>query len=175
MSVPAVWLVGSYMVGAMTYGAALSLSGDISVKCLILTLAITPFSKMMTSSGWVKAMIPLRRTFGVASFCYATLHVMIYLLRKMDVSIIVSEGLTLEILTGWFAFFIFIPLAVTSRNVWIRRLKQNWKRLHVWAYPAAILVCAHWILTAFDPLMGIIHSAVIVLLLAWRVYSIRQT
>lgn len=71
-------------------------------------------------------------------------------------------------LTGWIAMFIFVALAVTSNNASVRALGKRWKSLHKLVYVAAILTFLHWILTAFDPLTGYIHAAILLGIQALR-------
>jgi sulfoxide reductase heme-binding subunit YedZ len=59
-------------------------------------------------------------------------------------------------------------LAVTSNDASVRLLKAGWRRVHWFVYPAASLTAAHWVLTAFDPVLAWIHAAVIAALLALR-------
>ena len=46
---------------------------------------------------------------------------------------------------GVAAFALMLPLAATSNDAAVRRLKQGWKRLQRLAYPAALLTFAHWV------------------------------
>ena len=64
-------------------------------------------------------------------------------------------------LTGWLAFAIFLPLALTSNDASVRMLGRSWKRLHRAVYAAAVLSFAHWILEAFDPAVAYAHLAVL--------------
>ena len=51
----------------------------------------------------------------------------------------------LGIWTGWLAFFIFIPLALTSNDISVRTLGPSWKSLHRFVYAAAVATLVHWI------------------------------
>jgi sulfoxide reductase heme-binding subunit YedZ len=70
--------------------------------------------------------------------------------------------------TGWLAFVIFVPLALTSNDLSLRLLRRGWKSLHRFAHLAALLTLAHWVLTAFDPFLGWCHVAALAGLEAWR-------
>jgi sulfoxide reductase heme-binding subunit YedZ len=78
--------------------------------------------------------------------------------------------------TGWLAFFIFIPLAITSTNGWIRRLGSKWKLLQRWVYGAAVLTLLHW--AALHDWGGIgpalVHFIPLALLETYRVYENRR-
>ena len=49
-----------------------------------------------------------------------------------------------HIWTGWIAFLIFVPLAVTSMDYLVRLMGPNWKRLQRWTYAAAVLTLSPW-------------------------------
>ena len=169
LALPALFIFAQYRSGEIGYGTALSLSGDIAVKLLIVTLAITPLRKLRPQIGqfWFK----FRRAFGVAVFMYSCLHLAIYAAKKADASKILMEGIQPDLLTGWIALAIFSVLALTSNDLWVRRLGQTWKRLHRWSYLSAGLVIAHWVLTAFDPFSAYIHGIVLAGLLLLRGYK----
>jgi sulfoxide reductase heme-binding subunit YedZ len=73
------------------------------------------------------------------------------------------------LLTGWIAFLIFAALAITSNDASVRLLKRGWKKLHMLVYLGALLTFAHWVLTAFDPLLGYIHAGVLAAIETLRV------
>jgi sulfoxide reductase heme-binding subunit YedZ len=168
LAAPGVVLLQQYTTGALSYGEFIHWSGDISVWLLIATLAITPLRRVVRGpvSVWLGAR---RRDFGVATFAYAAGHLGAYLVRKAaDPILIWNEGIEPGLLTGWIALVMLLLLALTSNDASVRWLKAGWKRLHLLVYPAALLTAAHWILTAFDPLLAWIHAAAIAVLLAAR-------
>jgi methionine sulfoxide reductase heme-binding subunit len=167
LAAPGVFLLQRYASGAISYGEFIHWSADISVWLLMAALAVTPLRRVL------RGPFPLwlgqrRRDFGVASFGYATGHLGAYLVRKADAALVWKEGQDPGLLTGWVAFVVFLALALTSNDASVRWLKAGWKRLHWLVYPAAILTAAHWLLTAFDPLVAAIHATVIAALLAAR-------
>jgi len=175
LAIPALYLAWAYGVDHLTYGQTLSLSGDIAVKLLILAMAVTPLRLAFPTSAWAKQLLKYRRAIGVASFGYAGFHLWVYLVRKADIDRIITEGLGLDILTGWTAFFIFVPLALTSNNQSVRKLGKTWKKLHRWIYAAVLLVLLHWILTAYDPFSAYIHVGVLALLESYRIWKQRPS
>ena len=74
---------------------------------------------------------------------------------------VLEEAGNADMFTGWLAFALFAPLAITSNDASMRALKRGWKRLHRLVYPAAILVFAHWALAAFDPTTAWIHTGIL--------------
>ena len=83
----------------------------------------------------------------------------------------IPSDVRIEIVTGWLAFFIMLPLAWTSTDAAMRRLGPKWKRLQRWVYWAAILTFLHWILTAESLqryLEPTLLSAPLIALSIWR-------
>lgn len=168
LAAPGVWWLYGYLAEWIFYGQLIQLTGDFSVQLLIVTLAVTPLSRLFPGAGlsrWLKAR---RRNLGVASFAYATFHTVVYLDRKASLSRIVDEALEWSMFTGWLALLIFLALALTSNNRAVRSLKRRWQQLHWWVYPAAALTFLHWWLGAFDPTSALIHLAILLVVLSSR-------
>jgi len=147
-------------------------SGEYSAILLILALAATPLCLLLKGwrlSTWLKKN---RRYIGVAAFAYALLHTVFYLVDKGSPGVVVRELPRLYIWTGWAAFAIFIPLAVTSTDHFVRRMRPAWKRLQRWTYVAAVLTLVHWAsLHGWnDPKPAVLYFAPLVLLEAYRVW-----
>lgn len=83
-----------------------------------------------------------------------------------------SELPRFYIWTGWLAFAIFVPLAVTSMDFAQRMMGPWWKWLQRWTYAAAVLTLLHWAgLHEFrNPLGAILHFAPLAALEAYRVW-----
>ena len=97
------------------------------------------------------------------------MHLAIYVARKAEMpSLMVSEATDLGMASGWLAFGLFALLAVTSNHVSVQWLGPRWKALHRWVYPAAALTIAHWVMTAFDPLLGYIYGGALAVLIVAR-------
>ena len=171
LALPAAVTIVRYSTGATFYGEVVHSTGQLSAQLLILTMAVTPLRLMFGRRGWIRWLIQRRRYFGVASFGYAALHTVVYLIRTGAFGDILADAAEPGLLTGWIALAIFVPLAVTSNDASVRRLRRLWKRLHRWVYAAAVLIFAHWVLTAFDPVPGLIHLAVLTALEAIRLWK----
>lgn len=118
-------------------------SGEWAARLLIVTLMATPL--MILFKGWrgPRWLVRNRRYFGVAAFGYAALHTAFYLMNESWARIV--DGLSsFDMLTGWLAFAIFLPLAATSFDYAVRRLGRWWKPLQRWTYAAAVLTLLHW-------------------------------
>ncbi len=119
-------------------------SGEFSARFMIIAMMATPLAMLL--KGW-RGPIWLkknRRYFGVAAFGYALLHTVFYLIDKSTLTRVIGELDRLYIWTGWLAFLIFIPLAVTSMDYFVRVMGPNWKKLQRWTYAAAVLTLIHW-------------------------------
>ncbi|MFK8033904.1 MAG: ferric reductase-like transmembrane domain-containing protein [Hyphomicrobiales bacterium] len=68
-----------------------------------------------------------RRYLGVAAFGYGLLHTIFYLIDKSSLTTVVGELQRLYIWTGWIAFLIFVPLAMTSMYYFVRKMGLWWK------------------------------------------------
>jgi sulfoxide reductase heme-binding subunit YedZ len=127
------------------------------------------YGRRLSDWNWL---IRLRRQVGLASFFYAVVHLALYVDLDLDFSWTGFVGDLRGkpyIVLGVVAFILLLPLAITSTDVWMRRLQRNWKRLHMLVYPAAVLAMAHFLLLTkpgvADPLP---YGAALALLLVCR-------
>ena len=171
LALPGAVIIGRYAMGATFYGEVVLATGDLSAKLLIAAMAVTPLTLMFPGRPWVRWLLRRRRYLGVAAFGYAALHTVVYLFRKGTFALILAEGVEPGLLAGWIALAIFVPLAITSNDAAVRRLRRLWKRLHRWVYAAAVLTFAHWVIEAYDPVPGLIHLAVLAALEGFRLWK----
>jgi sulfoxide reductase heme-binding subunit YedZ len=175
LAIPAVVMAGIAVVFLLQHGIRglkaadlLRWTGIVSCVLLIVTLSVTPLS-LMTRGGfrWLRTN---RRYLGVASFCYAALHLGYWLLWTHPAAFLRSF-VRVEVLTGWIGFFIMAIMAWTSTDAAMRRMGPKWKALQRWVYLAAVLVFLHWLLTAETTQRHaetLILSAPIIALSIWR-------
>lgn len=163
LALPGLWILWRWAATPEAYGFghAIGDSGDWAGWLLMLTLAVTPLRLLFRGRKWTNWLMRRRRDIAVASFSYAAGHTVIYLADKASLEIVLAELGLPELLTGWLALALFVPLAATSNNVSVRALKRSWKRLHRLVYPAAILTFLHWVLTAYDPTTAYIHAGIL--------------
>ena len=145
-----------------------------ATRILILALAITPLRLLLPQDPVMRFLLLHRRDLGIATFAYAAAHAAAYIVREADFTVIVEEALGMDLATGWIAGLIFLALALTSNDVSVRKLGRRWKRLHTAVYAGAILTLVHWILTAFDPMAGYIHAAVLASLFGLRWWLVQK-
>lgn len=171
LALPGAVIIVRYATGATFYGEVVLATGQLSAELLIATLAVTPLTLIFPGRPLVRWLLRRRRYLGVAAFGYAALHTVVYLLRKGTFGLILAEGAEPGLLTGWIALAIFVPLAITSNDASVKRLRRLWKRLHRWVYAAAVLTFAHWVITAYDPFVGLIHLAILAALEGFRLWK----
>ena len=163
LALPALWIGWQWIATPESYGFghAIKDSGDWAAWLLLLTLAVTPLRLAFRRARWTLWLMKRRRDLGVSSFAYAAIHTAIYLVDKASLAVILEQAAGADLLTGWLALAIFLPLAITSNDRSMRAMKRGWKRLHRLVHPAAVLVFVHWALTAFDPVTAYIHIAIL--------------
>ncbi|WP_439124048.1 sulfite oxidase heme-binding subunit YedZ [Marivita sp.] len=119
-------------------------TGEFSARFLIVAMMATPLSLLLRGWRGPQWLKKNRRYLGVAAFGYALLHTVFYLIDKASFSTAINELPRLYIWTGWLAFLIFVPLAVTSTDFFVRKMGTWWKWLQRWTYAAAVLTLVHW-------------------------------
>ncbi len=145
LAVPALPMIGEALQPDVVFEELLHPSGEWSARLIILALMLTPLSQLVPRRRWVQWLLRRRRAFGVAAFGYGALHLLFYLFEMQSLRDILAEIGALGIWTGWAAFLLMLPLALTSNDRAMRAMRGGWKRLQRLAYPAALLTLVHWI------------------------------
>ena len=172
LSLPAVPMIAGMASGdPKALHGLLHPTGEFAARFMIITLMITPLMMLFKGARWPRWMMKRRRYLGVAAFAYAALHTVLYLIDEGAIAFTGGEISKLYIWTGWLAFLIFVPLAVTSTDGWIRKLGRGWNTLQRFVYGAAVLTLLHW--AALHNLGGIgaalVHFGPLAFLEAYRV------
>ncbi|MBA4708020.1 sulfite oxidase heme-binding subunit YedZ [Aquitalea aquatica] len=145
-------------------------TGTWTLSFLLITLAISPL-RQLSGWGWP---LRLRRMLGLYAFFYGCLHFTTYLWldQFFDWSGILHDIAKRPFITvGFAAMLLMTPLAITSTQGWMRRLKRNWGRLHRLVYPVAMLGVLHyWWLVKKDLTQPLLYGTALALLLGWRLY-----
>lgn len=170
LALPAVWFVLARIGLWPGKVAFVPWTGILSCWLLIVTMAVTPLQMLFGPLPWLRKR---RRYFGVASFGYAVLHLLFWLVNA-NMGALIRSFKRPEILTGWIAFAIMAALALTSNDQSVRRMGPGWKRLQRWVYPAAVLTFVHWIMTTDHLLDAILYCTPLILLEAWRLMHNRM-
>ena len=135
---------------------------------LCLTLSMTPLRKLTKINQWIS----YRRMLGLFVFFYASVHLLCYLgldyqFEWMDIKNDIIKHR--YVLVGFLGWIFLLPLAITSSDKMIRRLKANWKRLHRLIYVIAILGVLHFLwLVKKDITEPLLYAAIIFLLFILR-------
>lgn len=130
-------------LGANPIEAITDRTGWWALAFLLLTLAVTPLRRL---SGW-HVIARQRRTLGLATFGYASLHMLTYFVLDLglDFSHIAEDIVQRPFMTvGAAAWLLLLPLAVTSTRGWMRRLGPRWAKLHRLVYLVVPLVLLHF-------------------------------
>ena len=120
-------------------------TGDWALYFLLITLAVTPLRQLL---GW-SWLIRYRRMFGLYVFFYACLHFLTYVWfdQYFNWEEILKDVIKRPFITiGFTCLLLLIPLALTSTNKMMRRLKKNWQKLHNLVYPISLLAVLHYFL-----------------------------
>jgi len=151
-------------------------TGEFAARFMIIAMMITPLMMLFRDASWPRWLMKRRRYLGVAAFFYALAHTVLYLVDEGAIAFTGDEVSKLYIWTGWIAFLIFVPLAVTSTDAWVRRLGRSWKKLQQFVYAAAILTLIHW--AALHDWGGVgaalVHFAPLAVLEVYRLWSTQQ-
>ena len=146
-------------------------TGIWALRLLLVTLLMTPL-KIMTK---LAVFIRLRRMLGLFTFFYATLHLTTYLWLDIQFNwsqffedIIKRPYITV----GMAAWFLMLPMAITSNKRMVRKLGKNWKRLHRAIYLVILLACLHFLwLVKSDLNEPLIYSVIGLSLLFFRLFN----
>jgi ferredoxin-NADP reductase/DMSO/TMAO reductase YedYZ heme-binding membrane subunit len=163
------WDAALGRLGANPVNFAIRTTGILSLIFIILTLAITPASRM-TGWGWLGQ---FRRVAGLYAFFHAALHFLIFFWFDRAASVLgtLSEiAMRTYLMVGIVALVLMAPLAITSTDGMIKRLgPKRWKLLHRLVYVVAIAGALHFaMLVKADLTWPIAFAVPIGLLLAWR-------
>ena len=164
------WDAARGQLGANPVNFAIRTTGMLSLLFLILSLAITPASRI---TGW-SGLAPFRRLFGLMAFFHACLHFLIFFRFDRDGNV---RGTLSEItarpylMVGMQSLVLMAPLAATSTNSMIKLLGgKRWKALHRLAYVAAIAGVIHYYMQVkADVSQPVAFAVVLAVLLGYRV------
>lgn len=141
-----------------------------AIRFLILTLAVTPLRDLFRVN-----LVKYRRALGLLTFWYVLFHFLVYLTldQALRMPEIISDVTKRPfIIFGMLALILLIPLALTSFNWAIRKLRKNWNRLHRLVYAVAVLGMVHMIMgTKVLSAEQVLYATLLIVLLGYRVYG----
>jgi sulfoxide reductase heme-binding subunit YedZ len=163
------WDIYHKQVGANPLEFVTRTTGMLTLVFLLLSLAVTPLRKT-TGANWV---VKFRRMIGLFAFFYGSLHLLTYVafdrffnLKSIPADVVKRPFITI----GMAAFFLMVPLAITSTNKMVKRLGgKRWSRLHKVVYFAgAGGVLHYWLLVKADVRLPLTFAFILAILLGHR-------
>jgi sulfoxide reductase heme-binding subunit YedZ len=147
-------------------------TGKWTLTFLLITLSVTPVRKL-SGLAWL---IKFRRMLGLFAFFYGSLHLMTYvwLDKFFDVHEMLHDIAKRRFITaGMTAWFLMLPLAITSTAGWIRRIGgKRWQKLHRLIYFSAAAGVVHFIwLVKADLLRPLTYGSILAALLTYRLIA----
>jgi sulfoxide reductase heme-binding subunit YedZ len=120
-------------------------------------------------------MVKFRRMIGLYAFFYGTLHLVTYLWFDRFFNLRSIAGDVAQrpfIAMGMTAFFLMVPLAITSTSKMVKRLGgKRWSMLHKLVYVAAAGGVIHyWMLVKSDKRLPLTFGFILLLLLGHRLF-----
>lgn len=165
------WDVYHKRVGANPPEFMTRTTGMLTLVFLMLTLAVTPVRKTIRLNWLIK----FRRMLGLFAFFYGFLHLMTYICfdRYFNFRSIPGDVINRPFIAfGMTAFFLMVPLAITSTSKMVKRLGgKRWNRLHKLIYIAGIAGALHfWFFVKSDTRLPLTFGFILLLLLAHRLF-----
>ena len=170
LAIPALLMLRRYASGDVIAMDMLHPTGEWAARLMIFAMVLSPLVSLLGPKPWLNWLVQRRRALGVAAFAYSVLHLLFYLIDMGNLDDILAEFWALGIWTGWAAMLLFVPLAVTSNDASMRKLKAGWKQLQRLVYPAAVLVLVHWIFIHNNLVPALVHFVPLALLVVARFF-----
>ena len=150
-------------------------TGTWALRFLAASLAVTP---LRAFAGW-SWLAPYRRTLGLVTFGYATVHLLAYSVLDMvgDLGDIGADIVKHPYVTlGMTSWLLLLPLAVTSTVAMQRRLGGvRWRRLHRLVYVVALTATVHYLWSVKkDHTRPLVYAGVFATLLGARALLARR-
>lgn len=137
------WALVADQLGANPIESITRASGDWALRFLLITLAVTPFRKLL-NWGWL---VRFRRMLGLFSFFYAAVHLTTYIWldQFFDWAEIWLDIVDRPFITvGMISFVILLALTATSPKFMLRKMGRWWLKLHRLVYAAGGLSVLHF-------------------------------
>ena len=142
-------------------------TGSWTVRWLMLSLAITPFARIVE---WPR-LLTVRRMVGVTALAYAVVHFSLYIGdQKFNLFKVATEiALRFYLTIGFVALCGLIALGVTSTDAMMKRMGRRWKQLHRLVYPIGVLALLHYFIqTKANVGEPVVVSGLFLWMMLWR-------
>lgn len=119
--------------------------GNASMYLVIVILFVKPLSILFPKITLFRKLMTYRREMGVLAFWFAIFHsiaLLFYLeiFKTGDIKILFTDS---ALLFGVLALLCMLILGLTSNKLAVIKLKRNWKKVQMLAYPAIFLIVLH--------------------------------
>ena len=166
------WDVARKQVGANPLEFVTRTTGMLTLLFLLISLAVTPLRRI-TGLNWLTR---FRRMLGLFAFFYGALHLLTYVAFDRFFHFTTIPGDVWKrpfIAIGMAAFFLMLPLAITSTDKMVKRLGgKRWARLHKIVYLSGVLGVLHYyMLVKSDVRLPLTFAFVLALLLGFRIFA----
>jgi len=166
------WDVYRKQVGANPLEFVTRTTGILTLVFLLISLAVTP-ARRITGLNWLTK---FRRMLGLFAFFYGSLHLMTYIAFDRFFHLTTIPGDVVKrpfIAIGMTAFFLMLPLAITSTDRMVKRLGgKRWMRLHRIVYLSGVLGVLHYyLLVKSDVRLPMTFAFLVVVLLGFRIFA----
>jgi methionine sulfoxide reductase heme-binding subunit len=166
------WDVYRKQVGANPLEFVTRTTGMLTLVFLLISLAVTPVRRI-TGLNWLTR---FRRMLGLFAFFYGSLHLMTYIAFDRFFHLTTIPGDVAKrpfIAIGMTAFFLMLPLAITSTDRMVKRLGgKRWMRLHRIVYLSGVLGVLHYyLLVKSDVRLPMTFAFLVVVLLGFRIFA----
>ncbi len=166
------WDVYRKQVGANPLEFVTRTTGMLTLVFLLISLAVTPLRRI-TGLNWLTR---FRRMLGLFAFFYGFLHLMTYVAFDRFFHLTTVPGDVVKrpfIAIGMTAFFLMVPLAITSTDKMVKRLGgKRWTRLHRIVYLSGILGVLHYyMLVKSDVRLPMTFAFLLAVLLGFRIFA----
>ncbi len=167
---PAIWsfgLAANNQLGANPVKEFEHILGLWALRFLILTLLVTPLRDLFRLN-----FLPYRRALGLLAFYYVAMHFATYVILDRGLNWPeIAKDVTQRwfIIIGFAAFILMIPLALSSNQWSIRKLKNKWQSLHRLIYLIALAGSLHFLMSVKSwPTEPLVYGLIIIVLVLWR-------
>src|SRR5213594_4969983 len=166
------WDVWRKQVGANPLEFVTRTTGMLTLVFLSISLAVTPLRRV-TGLNWL---VRFRRMLGLFAFFYGSLHLLTYIAFDRFFHLKTIPGDVAKrpfIAIGMTAFFLMLPLAITSTDKMVQRLGgKRWARLHRIVYlSGAFGVLHYYMLVKSDVRLPLTFAFILVVLLGFRLFA----
>ena len=166
------WDVYRKKVGANPLEFVTRTTGMLTLVFLLISLGVTP-ARRITGLNWLTR---FRRMLGLFAFFYGFLHLMTYVAFDRFFHLTTVPGDIYKrpfIAIGMTAFFLMLPLAITSTDKMVKRLGgKGWTRLHRVVYLSGILGVLHYyLLVKSDVRLPVTFAFLLAILLGFRIFA----